>query len=151
MLRMPRKVIRKLISTPLQHSLFLKAVLVSLCNASAMFMRLMEQILVDIVWSKCLVYLDVIVAFGGMLCIFRHGLVNLWTVLERLSLTNQKLKPKKWVLQNWGGLLIVLKNCDSPDLDVAYECTICVEGWWEWSIWNAEESIDETSASKIYQ
>ena len=63
-----------------------------LCNAPATFCRLMEQVLADIVWSKCLVYLDDIVAYGST---FRVAYENLEAVFKRLQATNLKLKPKK--------------------------------------------------------
>ena len=55
-------------------------------------MRLMEQILADIVWSKCLVYLDDIVAFCRT---FKGVLINLQAVLKRLSAVNVNVKLKK--------------------------------------------------------
>jgi hypothetical protein len=63
-----------------------------LCNAPATFMRLMEMILADIVWSRCLVYLDDIVAFGSS---FRVAFANLEAVFVRLRSAHLKLKPKK--------------------------------------------------------
>jgi hypothetical protein len=63
-----------------------------LCNAPATFMRLMEMILADIVWSRCLVYLDDIVAFGDS---FETAYCNLEAVFVRLRAANLKLKPKK--------------------------------------------------------
>ena len=46
----------------------------SLCNAPAIFMTLMQQILADTLWSKCLIYLDDIIAFGGT---FKEPVLNL--------------------------------------------------------------------------
>ena len=63
-----------------------------LCNAPATFCRLMETILADIVWSRCLVYLDDIVAFGPD---FETCLSNLRAVFVRLRASNLKLKAKK--------------------------------------------------------
>ncbi|MCP3888118.1 MAG: hypothetical protein GY702_04500, partial [Desulfobulbaceae bacterium] len=63
-----------------------------LCNAPATFCRLMEKVLSDICWSRCLVYLDDIVSFGKD---FAEALLNLGLVLERLRRSNMKLKPKK--------------------------------------------------------
>ena len=63
-----------------------------LCNAPATFCRLMEQVLADIIWSKCLVYLDDIVAYGST---FRVAYENLEAVFKRLRAANLKLKPKK--------------------------------------------------------
>jgi len=63
-----------------------------LCNAPATFCRLMEMVLADIVWSKCLVYLDDILAFGQD---FAKASANLRAVFERLRRANLKLKPSK--------------------------------------------------------
>ena len=63
-----------------------------LCNAPATFMRLMEQVLADIVWSRCLVYLDNIVDFGVT---FHVALLNLRSVFDWLRGGNLKLKAKK--------------------------------------------------------
>jgi hypothetical protein len=63
-----------------------------LCNAPATFCRLMELVLADIVWSRCLVYLDDIVAFGTT---FEEAYDNLKAVFTRLRKANLKLKPKK--------------------------------------------------------
>ena len=37
--------------------------LFGLCNAPAMFSRMMQMVLSDVVWRQCLVYLDDIIAF----------------------------------------------------------------------------------------
>ena len=66
-----------------------------LCNAPATFCRLMEQVLADICWSRCLVYLDDIVAFGTN---FDVAYQNLRAVFTRLRKANLKLKPKKCML-----------------------------------------------------
>ena len=66
-----------------------------LCNAPATFCRLMEQVLADICWSKCLLYLDDIVAFGTD---FDVAYKNLQAVFTRLRKANLKLKPKKCML-----------------------------------------------------
>ncbi|MCK5923664.1 MAG: RNA-directed DNA polymerase, partial [Methylococcales bacterium] len=63
-----------------------------LCNSPASFSRLMEQVLADVVWTRCLVYLDDIVAFGST---FDIALLNLTCVLERLRTANLKLKATK--------------------------------------------------------
>jgi hypothetical protein len=63
-----------------------------LCNAPASFCRLMEMVLSDIVWSKCLVYLDDVLAFGRD---FPTALANLTDVFDRLRAANLKLKPNK--------------------------------------------------------
>ena len=61
-----------------------------LCNAPATFARLMEQVLADVVWSQCLVYLDDIVAFGQD---FTMAYNNLRAVFVRLKAANLKLNP----------------------------------------------------------
>ena len=63
-----------------------------LCNAPATFCRLMELVLSDIVWRKCLVYLDDVISFGET-C--GEAMDNLRLVLLRLRMSNLKLKPKK--------------------------------------------------------
>ena len=63
-----------------------------LCNAPATFCRLMETVLADIVWSRCLVYLDDIITFGKD---FDICLSNLTAVFIRLRSSNLKLKAKK--------------------------------------------------------
>ena len=63
-----------------------------LCNAPATFCRLMETVLSDIMWSKCLVYLDDIIAFGKT---FTQTLNNLEAVFIRLRANRLKLKAKK--------------------------------------------------------
>ena len=63
-----------------------------LCNAPATFCRLMETVLADIVWSRCLVYLDDIITFGKD---FKTCLSNLTAVFIRLRSSNLKLKAKK--------------------------------------------------------
>ena len=64
----------------------------SLCNAPATFERLMESVLGDLQWSKCLVYLDDIISFGRD---FLQALDNLREVFKRLRCAGLKLKPKK--------------------------------------------------------
>ena len=63
-----------------------------LCNAPATFCRVMERVLRGIVWLKCLVYLDDIIAFGKN---FQECLASLIDVFKRLREFNLKLKPKK--------------------------------------------------------
>ena len=64
-----------------------------LSNALVMFkMCLMEQVLADIMWSRCLVYLDDIDAFGVT---FHRALLNLRSMFDQLRGANLKLKPKK--------------------------------------------------------
>lgn len=63
-----------------------------LCNAPATFCRLMETVLADIVWSRCLVYLDDIITFGKD---FDTCLSNLTAVFIRMRSSNLKLKAKK--------------------------------------------------------
>ena len=63
-----------------------------LCNAQAMLTHLMEQVFADIMWSRCLVYLDDIVAFGVT---FHTALLNLRSMFDRLRGANLKLKPQK--------------------------------------------------------
>ena len=52
----------------------------------------MQQLLADILWSKCLIHLEDRVRFVVM---FKETLMNLQAALERLSAVHFKLKPKK--------------------------------------------------------
>ena len=63
-----------------------------LCNAPATFCRLMETVLSDIMYRRCLVYLDDIIAFGKD---FWCTLENLRAVFIRLRENHLKLKAKK--------------------------------------------------------
>ena len=66
-----------------------------LCNAPATFERLMESILGDLQWHKCLVYLDDIIVFGDQ---FDLAFENLRQVFYRLIEAKLRLKPKKCFL-----------------------------------------------------
>ena len=63
-----------------------------LCNAPAVFQRLMDLVLSGIQWEHCLVYIDDIVIMGKT---FERHLQNLKLVLERLRRAGLKLKPSK--------------------------------------------------------
>ena len=63
-----------------------------LCNAPATFCRLMENVMSDIVWQKCLVYLDDVITFGRT---FEETLENLRAVFVRVRKNNLKLKASK--------------------------------------------------------
>ena len=63
-----------------------------LCNAPATFEAMMETLLSDLLWKRCLVYLDDIVVFGKT---FDECLINLEMVLTRIMSNGLKLKPKK--------------------------------------------------------
>ena len=52
-----------------------------LCNAPAVFQRLMDLVLSGIPWEHCLVYIDDIVIMGKT---FKNHLQNLRIVLEKL-------------------------------------------------------------------
>ena len=66
-----------------------------LSNASATFERLMEQVLVGLPWSVCLVYLDDIIVHARS---FEEELDRLRAIFDRLQETNLKLNPKKCYL-----------------------------------------------------
>ena len=53
-----------------------------LCNAPATFARLMDRVLCGMRWSRCLVYLDDVISFGGTIA---EALARLEEVLSRLS------------------------------------------------------------------
>ena len=63
-----------------------------LCNAPATFERLMERALCGMRWSRCLVYLDDVISFGGSV---PEALTRLEEVLSRLSDFGLQLKTKK--------------------------------------------------------
>ena len=63
-----------------------------LCNAPATFEAMMETLLSDLLWRKCLVYLDDVIVFGKT---FEECALNLGEVLERIRSNGLTLKPKK--------------------------------------------------------
>ena len=63
-----------------------------LCNAPATFERLMDRVLQGLRWSRCLVYLDDIISFGGT---FGAALSNLALIFERLRSYGLQLKSSK--------------------------------------------------------
>ena len=63
-----------------------------LCNAPATFERLMDRVLLGLRWSRCLVYLDDIISFGGT---FSGALSNLTLIFERLRSYGLQLKSSK--------------------------------------------------------
>ena len=63
-----------------------------LCNALATFERLMDRVLQGLRWSRCLVYLDDIISFGGT---FGGALSNLTLIFERLRSYGLQLKSSK--------------------------------------------------------
>ena len=63
-----------------------------LCNAPATFERLMDRVLQGLRWSRCLVYLDDIISFGGT---FDGALTNLTLIFERLRSYGLQLKLSK--------------------------------------------------------
>ena len=63
-----------------------------LCNAPATFERLMDQVLQELRWSRCLVYLDDIISFRTT---FEDALDNLTLICERLRNYGLQLKSTK--------------------------------------------------------
>ena len=63
-----------------------------LCNVPATFERLMDWVLCGMRWSRCLVYLDDVISFGGTVT---EALGRLEEVLYRLSNFGLQLKAKK--------------------------------------------------------
>ena len=63
-----------------------------LCNAPATFERLMDRVLCGMRWSRCLVYLDDVISFGGSVT---EALARLEEVLCHLSNFGLQLKAKK--------------------------------------------------------
>ena len=66
-----------------------------LSNSSASFQRLIENVLGNLNWKKCLCYLDDIIIFGAY---FDTTLENLRLIFERLKVANLKLKANKCFL-----------------------------------------------------
>ena len=69
-----------------------RVMLFGLCNAPATFERLMDRVLCGMRWSRCLVYLDDIISFGGSVT---EALARLEEVLCQLSNFGVQLKAKK--------------------------------------------------------
>ena len=69
-----------------------RVMLFRLCNAPATFERLMDRVLCGMRWSRCLVYLDDVISFGGTVT---EALGRLEEVLCRLSNFGLQLKAKK--------------------------------------------------------
>ena len=63
-----------------------------LCNALAMFQRLMEAALVGLAREKCIVYLDGILVMGRT---FEEYLDNLAQMLSQVKQAGLRLKPRK--------------------------------------------------------
>ncbi|XP_014677616.1 PREDICTED: uncharacterized protein K02A2.6-like [Priapulus caudatus] len=63
-----------------------------LCNAPAIFQRLMECVLRGLLWTECLVYIDDIIIFGKT---FDRAISNLCGVFYRIADADMKLKPSK--------------------------------------------------------
>ncbi|MEW8548166.1 MAG: pol polyprotein, partial [Candidatus Thiodiazotropha sp.] len=63
-----------------------------LSNAGATFERLMERVLGNLQWVKCICYLDDVIIFGSD---FKTTLENLRAVFSRLRAAKLKLKPSK--------------------------------------------------------
>ena len=64
----------------------------SLCNAPAMFERLMDRVLSGMRWSHCWVYLDDVISFDTDT---PEAMLQLTELLERLSSFGLQLKAKK--------------------------------------------------------
>ncbi|KAF7654945.1 hypothetical protein LDENG_00063000 [Lucifuga dentata] len=63
-----------------------------LCNAPAIFIRLMDKVLAGVPHQQCLVYLDDILVHGRS---FEAALASLQLVVERIRAAGLKLHPKK--------------------------------------------------------
>ena len=63
-----------------------------LCNAPAMFQRLMDLLLAVLLWEACLVYIDDVIIMGND---FQSLLCNISAVLSRLRDGGLKVKPSK--------------------------------------------------------
>ncbi|CAF1009622.1 unnamed protein product [Brachionus calyciflorus] len=63
-----------------------------LCNAPPTFQRLMDDLLKNLTWKHCLVYLDDVIVFASD---FKTHLERLDEVLRRFAAANLKLRPSK--------------------------------------------------------
>jgi len=63
-----------------------------LCNGSATFQQMMNILLAEIQWLRCLVYLDDIIVLGRS---FEEHLQNLAQIFQRLCDANLRLQIKK--------------------------------------------------------
>ena len=63
-----------------------------LCNAPSTFQRLMENILRELNWKTCLIYLDDVIVFSRT---FEDHLQHLAQVFDRFRHANIRLKPSK--------------------------------------------------------
>jgi len=63
-----------------------------LCNAPAMFQRIMQRVLAGLEWKSCFVYIDDVLVASKK---FEEHLIHLREVFLRLHDANLKLKPKK--------------------------------------------------------
>ena len=63
-----------------------------LCNAPALFERLMERVLAGLQWKICLVYIDDIIVHGSTVDELASPLQQ---VFDRLRNAGLKLKPSK--------------------------------------------------------
>ena len=68
-----------------------------LCNVPATFEAMRESLLSDLLWEKCLVYLDDVIVFGKT---FEQCMSNLEEIFKRIICNGLKLKPKKCSLFN---------------------------------------------------
>ena len=84
-----------------------------LCNATATFQRLMDQVLKDLKWNECLVYLDDIVIVGRT---FNEHLRHVANVLSHLRQAELKLKPEKcYFLQQEAVRYVYLGHINSEE------------------------------------
>ena len=63
-----------------------------LCNSPATFSRVIQLVLSDLLWRKCLAYLDDVICLATS---WESAIVNLRAVLRRFQQHNLKLKPSK--------------------------------------------------------
>ena len=63
-----------------------------LTNAPATFERLMEKVLLGLLWKVCVVHLDDIICYGNS---FDSALINLKAIFQRLREAGLRLKPQK--------------------------------------------------------
>ena len=96
-----------------------------LCNSPSSFENLMEIVLKNLQWERCVLYLDDILTFGKT---FDETLENLKCVLERLRGANLRLKPSKCKLMVTSvpflGFIV-----DKDGVHCDYEKIQCVAEW----------------------
>ena len=79
-------------ATPIRGLFHFLTMPFGLVNSGATFERLMERVLLNLNWTKCVCYVDDVIIFGRT---FEETITNLRLVFDRFKEANLKLKPSK--------------------------------------------------------